>query len=211
MADIRVLRQAARSADSADPPLSRREEILASASELFADRGYHGVSIVDIGTAVGVTGPALYRHFPSKESILAEMLVGISEVLLAEGRRRVDAEPAAAAALASLVDWQVSFALDHPALITVHERDLASLPGEDSHRVRLLQRQYVELWVDVLLRCEPSLSAETARARAHALFGLINSTPHTPRLPRTQLAPLLRSMALAAALPVRREVTNLGP
>jgi len=199
---IRVLRQAAPERAGADLPLSRREEILDSAAELFAARGYHGVSIVDIGAAVGVSGPALYRHFPSKEAILAEMLVGISEVLLSEGARRVAGVEDAALALASLVDWQVSFALDHPALITVHERDLASLPEAARHRVRLLQRQYVELWVAVLERCDGG-SPDAARARAHALFGLINSTPHAPRLPRPELEALLRSMALAAALPAQ--------
>ena len=55
----------------------RRAQILAVAAELFAKHGYHGVSIADLGAAVGVSGPALYRHFPSKEALLAEMLVGI--------------------------------------------------------------------------------------------------------------------------------------
>jgi hypothetical protein len=127
-------------------------------------------------------------------------------VLLAEGARRVAGVAGvggvgeATDALASLVDWQVSFALDHPALITVHERDLASLPEDARHRVRLLQRQYVELWVSVLQECDGG-TPDAARARAHALFGLINSTPHAPRLPRAEMEALLRSMALAAALP----------
>jgi AcrR family transcriptional regulator len=70
---------------------SRREQILAVAAELFAQRGFHGVSIADLGAAVGVSGPALYRHFPGKEALLAEMLVGISEHLLAGGKERVAA------------------------------------------------------------------------------------------------------------------------
>lgn len=177
---------------------SRREEILRAAAELFALRGFHGVSIDDIGAAVGVSGPALYRHFPSKEAILAELLVGISEVLLDEAQARVAAGGSPADLLAALVDWQVRFALDHPALITVHERDLASLPDDDRRRVRRLQRTYVELWVDVLRGALPQGDRERTRAAAHAAIGLINSTPHSARLDRPAMAALLRDMALGA-------------
>ena len=66
--------------------VSRRQQLLATAAELFAARGFHGVSVGDIGAACGVSGPALYRHFPSKDAMLAEMLVSISEELLEVGR-----------------------------------------------------------------------------------------------------------------------------
>ena len=73
--------------------MSRRDQILATAAELFAQRGYHGVSVADLGAACGISGPALYKHFPSKQAMLAEMLVSISEELLREGRRRVAETP----------------------------------------------------------------------------------------------------------------------
>src|SRR5436190_23685293 len=78
---------------------SRREEILEIAVGLFAERGYHGVSMDDVGAAAGVTGPALYHHFAGKEAMLAAALYPVSEGLLAGGRARVQEfpdEPAAA-------------------------------------------------------------------------------------------------------------------
>ena len=68
---------------------TRREQILATAAQLFAARGFHGVSVAEIGAACGISGPALYKHFASKDAMLAQMLVSISETLLAEGRERV--------------------------------------------------------------------------------------------------------------------------
>ena len=68
---------------------SRREQILAAAAELFARHGFHGVGIDDIGAAVGISGPALYRHFRSKDAMLGEMLTSISDFLLAGGQRTV--------------------------------------------------------------------------------------------------------------------------
>jgi AcrR family transcriptional regulator len=155
----------------------------------------------DVGAAVGVTGPAIYRHFASKDAMLAEMLLRISERLLAGGTERVAAAGAdPAAQLRALIDFQVDFALDNPALITVQDRDLGSLLEEDAGQVRRLQRRYVEVWVAVLARLHPEAEAAACRARAHAVFGLINSTPHSAgRLPRPTMAVLLTGMAEAAA------------
>jgi AcrR family transcriptional regulator len=81
---------------------TRREQILAAAAELFAHRGFHGVGIDDIGAAVGISGPGVYRHFRSKDAVLGQMLVGISETLLAGGEERVRAPAAVRAGSAGL-------------------------------------------------------------------------------------------------------------
>ncbi|MGR7025980.1 SACE_7040 family transcriptional regulator [Geodermatophilus sp. URMC 62] len=187
------------SADAARP--SRREQILRAAAQLFAERGSRAVGVDDVGAAVGVTGPAIYRHFASKDAMLAEMLLRISERLLAGASERVAAAgPDPAAQLRALVAFQVDFALDNPALITVQDRDLGSLPPADAATVRRLQRRYVEVWVDVLTRLRPEEGTHASRARAHAVFGLVNSTPHSAgRLPRPAMAALLAAMAEAAA------------
>ncbi|MBU6311479.1 MAG: TetR/AcrR family transcriptional regulator [Actinomycetales bacterium] len=176
----------------------RRAEILQTASELFARNGFHGVSMDELGAAAGVSGPALYRYFSGKEAILSAMLIDISERLLAGGRERVDAAASPSRALRSLVDFHVDFALDHPDLIDVQARDLDAVPDVDRRAVRRLQSQYVTLWVDALVGQRPEMSPERARAAAHAVFGLINSTPHSARLSRPEMAGLLRAMALSA-------------
>ena len=179
-------------------PTTRREQILATAAELFAARGFHGVSVADLGAACGISGPALYKHFVSKDAVLAEMLVSISEELLVVGRERAASAPEAAAALAALVDWHVDFALRHRPLIVVQDRDWQSLPGEARERVRSLQREYVDLWARQLRRLHPDVSEAGARAMAHAAFGLINSTPHSGLLPDELMHGLLSQMALGA-------------
>jgi AcrR family transcriptional regulator len=175
---------------------SRRDQILDVAAQLFARHGFHGVSIADLGSAVGISGPALYRHFASKEALLAEMLVGISEHLLDGAQALTAAADDPDDALRALVDFQVEFAMRQPELIVVHDRDIANLPPTARRRVRMLQRRYVEVWVDTLQRRHPGLATATARTAAHAAFGLLNSTPHTDRTPAA--ARVLRRMALAA-------------
>ena len=53
---------------------SRREPIFESALRLFRERGFHATAINDIGADAGVTGPAIYAHFESKEEVLAEAI-----------------------------------------------------------------------------------------------------------------------------------------
>ena len=115
---------------------SRREQILSTAADLFAARGFHGVSVADLGAACGISGPALYRHFPSKDAMLAEMLVAISEELLAVGRERVWEAEDPREALHALVNWHIDFALNNKALIIVQDRAWASLPSEARETVR---------------------------------------------------------------------------
>lgn len=176
----------------------RREQILAAAAELFARHGFHGVGIDDIGAAVGISGPALYRHFRGKDSMLGEMLTSISEYLLEGGIRQAQRDGDPDETLASLVAFHVDFALTQPALITVQERNLANLTDEDRKRVRGLQRRYVEVWVTTLRAAVGHLDETRARSAAHAVFGLINSTPHSRHLPDDELTELLSRLALGA-------------
>lgn len=187
---------------------SRREQILAAAAELFARHGFHGVGIDEIGAAVGVSGPALYRHFRSKDAMLGEMLTSISDVLLAGGLERRERTVDPAKLLGELIAFQVDFALDNPALITVQERDLGNLSDPDRRRVRALQRRYVEVWVQAIRDANPVLDEPPARAAAHAVFGLINSTPHSRYLGRAGMATMLRDMALGALANVGAETAR---
>ncbi|MFJ3879551.1 TetR/AcrR family transcriptional regulator [Streptomyces sp. NPDC090077] len=178
---------------------TRREQILSEAARLFAERGFHGVGVDEIGAAVGISGPGLYRHFAGKDAMLAELLVGISERLLTGGRRRVEEEAGdPAAILASLVEGHIDFALDDRALITLHDRELDRLREADRKLVRQLQRQYVELWVEVVRELHPEVGEAEVRVAVHAVFGLLNSTPHLAAPGREATESLLRRLAHGA-------------
>src|SRR5690349_4412313 len=134
---------------------TRREQILREAARLFAERGFHGVGVDEIGAAVGISGPGLYRHFAGKEAMLAELLVGISGRLLAAGREKVSAADHPAAALDALISGHIDFAIDDRPLIILHDRELDRLRESDRRLVRQLQRQYVEVWVAVVGQVYP--------------------------------------------------------
>ena len=181
----------------------RQAAILREAARLFAERGFSGVSLEDLGGAVGVSGPAVYRHFANKQALLGAILLQVSEKLLSGGRDVLAREDDPAIRLAALVAFHVDFALHDADVIRVQDRDLASLRDEDRNRVRRLQREYVELWIEVLAQLHPERTESDLRIRAHACFGLMNSTPHSLRAARLSPSdraarPVLESMALAA-------------
>ncbi|GAA0898317.1 TetR family transcriptional regulator [Virgisporangium aurantiacum] len=179
---------------------SRRDEILQIAVVLFASRGYHGVSMDDIGAAAGVTGPALYHHFAGKDAMLVAALIPVSDRLLTRGRECVDRHPGdPKAAIEELVEFHVDFALDEPAVIALHLHELDRLPEEPRRKIRRLQRLYVEVWVEVINALHPHLTTDEARVLAHAAFGLMNSTPFIGTgVERIRRAALLRTSTLAA-------------
>lgn len=176
---------------------TRREELLEIAAELFAARGFASVTVDALSAAAGVSGPALYHHFESKEAILGEMLIDISHHLLDSGRSLREEVPPMDL-LDELIAMHVEFAVGHRALISVHFHDLLQANEADQARVRSLQRQYLEIWVDALLVRRPDLSTPVARSAVHATLGLINSTPFSPRARRADMVPLLLSMASSA-------------
>ena len=87
----------------------RRSQLLAAAEQLIAQRGFPAVRLEDIGAAAGVSGPAIYRHFPNKEALLVELLVGISTRLLAGAQAVVEESADPAAALDGLIDFHLDF------------------------------------------------------------------------------------------------------
>lgn len=192
------------SADSATPTRrellkqQRRGQLLAAGARLIAERGYLGMRLDDLGAAVGISGPAVYRHFPNKEALLVELLVGISRRLLEGGSAVAADADGPRQALAGLVEFHLDFALGEPELIRIQDRDLDNVPLPARREIRRTQRRYVEVWVGVLCEMTPGLTEETARVQAHAVFGLLNSTPHSAAPARDRSRTVLRSMALAA-------------
>ncbi|MEO9247283.1 TetR/AcrR family transcriptional regulator [Citricoccus nitrophenolicus] len=168
---------------------NRRAALMESAARLFAERGFAAVSTAELGEAVGMSGPALYKHFPSKDALLAEILVDASERLL-DGCRAILAEDSpedspeearggAADTLRRLIRFHLEFATTDPDVIRIQDRELPALAPEDNQEVRRLQREYVQLWDGVLARLDPAMRDGERQVRLLGTFGLLNSTPHS--------------------------------
>ena len=178
----------------------RTDAILLAAAELFGARGYSGVSLEDIGAAVGISGPAVYRHFAGKQALLGALLIGVSEDLVSGGAAVVSGASDDGSPMAALVDFHVDFALRNADVIRVQDRDLSHLTADAQDDVRRLQRGYIELWIATLGTLVDA-ERDELRLRVQACFGLLNSTPHSTSAAlrtRADTARLLAAMAMAA-------------
>ena len=190
---------------------ARREQLLEVAKTLYARHGFHGVRLDDLGKGAGISAPAVYRHFSSKEAVLEELLVGISTYLQSGGEEIVSAAwdtasgispTEAARTLQRLIDFHVDFAMSEPELIRIQDRDLEELPDESRRTVRRLQRAYVSRWAEVVEAAHPTWTLETATVRVHAAFGMMNSTPHQARRSSAEVVGVELRAAAAAALEI---------
>src|SRR3984893_7011556 len=127
----------------------RRSKLIAAAERLIAERGYLAGRLEDIGAAAGVSGPAIYRHFPNKEAVLVELLVGGRTRLLSAAQAVVSEPSDLDMAFDGLVDFHLDFALGEPDLIRIQDRDLAHLPERAQQQARKAQPHDVEIWVDL--------------------------------------------------------------
>jgi AcrR family transcriptional regulator len=176
----------------------RRLQLVGAATRLFAERGFRAVSMEDLAAEAGVSGPAVYRHFPSKEALLADLLIDVSQQLLDLGTER-SRGTSPDEALGQLIAFHTDFALRDRDLIRIQDHDFANLALEDARTVSRLQRSYLEVWVAVLRRIDSTLSETVARTKIQAVFGLLNSTPHSASHRDTETTrSILETMAMDA-------------
>lgn len=159
----------------------RREQLLAAAGRLFAERGFAAVSLDEIGAEVGVTGQAIYRHFDSKQDMLGVLIGQASSYLLRTGKELETKYSDAVERLQHLVELQTEFALSSSDIIRVQDRDLAAVEERKQREIRRTQREYIDIWVRAMQDVHPQETDDQRLVRAHALFGLINSTGHSFR------------------------------
>lgn len=176
-----------------------------ASAHLFAERGYNSVSTVELGEAVGMSGPALYNYFPSKEALLCELLVDVSTRLLAGCLEIAGDDRSPQETLDELISFHVDFATTEPDIILLQDRELSSLPSDANRKVRRLQREYLREWEKVLLAIHPEFGEAESQTRLLATIGLLNSTPHSVRGAGTrgggsQASAILAAMAHAALI-----------
>jgi AcrR family transcriptional regulator len=176
---------------------SRKEQILLAAAQLVARNGFHAVSMAEIGATAGITGPAIYRHFDSKSSVLVALFDRVIDRLLAQANAIARQESGIELALLYLVGDQVDFVVTDRVLAQVYYTEINQLPEEDRRRLRRKQRLYLEEWVHLLCEGRQDLDDVEARVLVHASIGAIQSTLfHSSGLPADRLRDVLTATAV---------------
>ncbi|GAA4815047.1 TetR/AcrR family transcriptional regulator [Tomitella cavernea] len=150
-------------------PRNRRAMILAAASELFARRGYANTSMTDIAESVAIGPSALYRHFPGKQQLLAEVIdAGLEPMHRMDDEFRLGEHPDALQRLAA-------HALEHRLIGALWQREVRHLPAAERELFRARLRELTAVFTRRVQDARDELDAETAGLAAAMLLSALAS------------------------------------
>jgi AcrR family transcriptional regulator len=179
----------------------RRDQILEVAIRLFHERGFHATGMDDIGEAAGITGPAIYRHFESKEEILTHAVGQLTQERMAEIHQIVDTSSSARETLENLARNHLRATLRNPALSAVVIGERRVFDTSTRARVDNVIGRRIDEWVRVLHELRPELAEPEARTMVWAVITLFASvTQYDSGLDVSLIEDLLVEMALDALL-----------
>ncbi|NNH75220.1 TetR/AcrR family transcriptional regulator [Nocardia uniformis] len=161
---------------------SRREKILTEATKLFAHKGFAGVSMDDIGAEVGISGPSVYNHFPTKADILIAAVYRGDEWLRMDMTRAFAQATDARDGLDRLLRSYSAFVFENPHLVQILLSEAVHLPETERHRARASQRAYIGEWVNLARQVHPAWGPVGTRIRVQAAQTVLNEIALAARL-----------------------------
>jgi AcrR family transcriptional regulator len=164
------------------PAGTRSDELIDAAISLFAEHGYAAVSIDDIGAAVGITGPSVYKHFESKHDLLLEAIVRGTSRMMDDLAAASEASSNLVEKLRQISDAYVGLALDESDLIGVLIGETIHLEPAARSRTRKVQRAVIDDWVALLRACQTDLDPTEARIKVQAAQMVANDIGRTRHL-----------------------------
>ncbi len=114
--------------------------------ELFAEKGFHGTGVAEIGDRAGVQRGALYYHIGSKEELLWEILRDYTELMLADADRIVAAADDPVATLRRLIRSHVRLIVAYRRQVAIQLRDVTALTGERAAQLQELRDRIQGQW-----------------------------------------------------------------
>jgi AcrR family transcriptional regulator len=130
-----------------------RRQILETALQLFAERGFSGTSIRDIAKACGLQGPTIYSHYPSKEHVLAELVrIAHDEHLRRVRAALLESQPDPREQVAAYVRAHVRFHTDFPMLAVVGNSELHMLSPGLGDPIFQVRKQAEQTLMDIAQR-----------------------------------------------------------
>ncbi|MEU2042487.1 TetR/AcrR family transcriptional regulator [Nocardia niwae] len=212
-------RRTARKASSGDSapreirrrPKNRRAQIAAASAAAFGALGYHGVSMDDIASGLGISSAALYRHYPSKYALFREELLRVGQAMTESVELPEEASGwSAEQRLRHVLDALIAVTIDNRPTVTLVRWEVRYLEPDDQITLNDQQATVLGALGGQLSALRPDLAEDDVRVLRAALLSTITSiADHHAALPVKPLARLLHSACWAIAhtkLPATRAV-----
>lgn len=181
-------------------PKDRKDQIVRAAARAFSERGYHGVGVDEIAAEVGISGPALYRHFANKYALLVATAEYTVAVLVAAARVADDPDRPAAERLRVVTDALIETTIGKRGEGAFYRWERRYLQPPDRRRIRTGYDALNAAIAEPLAALRPGLSAADTATLAAATLSVIGSiSAHRTRLSAGALAALLGELCRSVA------------
>jgi AcrR family transcriptional regulator len=189
-------------------PRNRKAQILTAAAEAFSERGYHPVGIEEIAATVGISGPALYRHFPTKYALFASAVLRLADSLLAATDPAVITREDPEDRLDAVIGAVIRTTIDNRRTGGLYRWEGRYLVGDDRRALRRSMATLHERVTNPLRQLRPDLSEADAAMLATASISAVASiTAHRSALSAKQIE---ESMLAAARSILRTDLPQQG-
>ncbi|AFM19355.1 transcriptional regulator [Mycolicibacterium chubuense NBB4] len=133
------------------PANTRRDELLALAATMFAERGLRATTVRDIADSAGILSGSLYHHFSSKEEMVDEVLRGFLDWLFDRYQQIVATEPNPLERLKGLFMASFEAIETRHAQVVIYQDEAKRLSAQERFSyVEERNREQRKMWVDVL-------------------------------------------------------------
>jgi AcrR family transcriptional regulator len=129
---------------------ARRREIIDTAAQVFAQRGYHATSLNELCAATGLGKGALYHYIGSKEELLAAIHDRVMDEVMTGADRVATAGGTPSTQLSMLGDELLDVIHRYPDHVWVFLHEFPALTGERAEQFRVRRRAYQQRVEDVL-------------------------------------------------------------
>lgn len=153
----------------------RKRQLVLVAGQLFQEHGFHKVSMADVAREVGLRGPALYRHFRSKQELLARVVLEQITVCVEVAERAAGLEGSPRARLDQMIDELGKLVLDRNEVM-LWRWERRHLAADDQHRFREHARALEATTASLLRGVRPELSESDAELLSWAFLSTFAHT-----------------------------------
>lgn len=159
-----------------DESESTRERILRVAAEVFAENGFHGTGVAQLGEAAGLQRGALYYHIKSKEDLLFDLSKRHVEEALTRGLPIADSDLPPLEKFRELARKHLEVITNRQSEVTVVLREMHALTGERAEALKQLREEYEGLFTRVLSEgADAGVFTSPDILTTHAILGMYNS------------------------------------
>jgi AcrR family transcriptional regulator len=124
--------------------LTRKEEIIEVASQLFKEKGYNAVSMRDIALAMGIKAASLYNHISGKQELLSTLILRVAREFTVGMNHVVQTRDTPLQKIEKIIELHIDITVNYSEGLAALNNDWMHLENDDLHAFVKMREDYEE-------------------------------------------------------------------